>query len=313
MKYKVKFNRIGMCIIGLICIFILISCNHTPSPSPSIDLPDADKKSQEVAKKAKETRKNVKNSASNINKANLDLKTQKSSIENKSSYESKKIIKPHLKKMEKDINTIGTEVNNLHHAAKSLGTINVMLNSLDQMTDKILNVIQKKENIIKRQNAQIDKLNEESNRKLKRNMRWMITIGAVIIAISLAIVFTGNPKAIAGAVIGGLLVGIGFGIMTLTNYMWMFGIFIGVGLLVILGVVIYVVYDYTTSEKSLEDIIKTVEESKEVMDEETKERIFGSDTKKKGGIADKHEDNKTKNKIEKVKKRIKKKELKNKS
>lgn len=298
--------------VFVILFAFLISCN---SPSPpkhrkNIDLPDTDKNMGKTQKNVDQASKSLGQSADNIDKANKDIGDQAGKIKKKSSEKSKKKIEPHIEGIMSDVFKIDKETDKLRALRKKLDKVSSQLSKAKNQVKLLIKQIYKKNSIIAGKDKQIDKLREESNKKLKRNMRWMITIGAGLIVISLALVFTGNAKAITGAIIGGLSIATGFAVTVLTQYQWMFGVCLGLGLLVLIGVIGYMVYQYVVDERSLKETVNMLEKAKPDMPLEVKEYLFGSEDGKQPGLVDRYQSKNTKKKINDVKNKIKKKELK---
>jgi len=297
MNYKLAALIIGSS-------FLAISCNHTdnyvgdtPTPGPALG------ESAGIASKAGQ---GIDNSANKITNSAHSVKSHAETAELTS---AKRDLDRHLDSIKKEADSIIKEARNVRAAGIDVSKLAVSLQALalnvQTLTDRSVDLENRlfdgeQENEDLKQ--QLEQARSDRNAALRRAMLYMVVAGSIIIAICVTLFFTGNPKAIGGAVAGIVLIAVAMAVMAMTKYMWLFGIVGSIGALVVVGVMIYHIVDYIRHKKGLEEVVETGEYAKSGMPEEWKEKVFG--TKGESGRAGQIQSTATENLVKGIKQKI---------
>ena len=284
-------------------------CRH---PGP-IDIPDGPSQPVgpalgEAAGVASKTGQAVSNSSGSINASANNVKTNADIAASKAG-EAKKELDPHLKIIKKEADSIIKEAARLQAAGVDMSKLAIQLQNLALNVQTLTERSNAQESAIEAEQKKNDKLQKDLEQALsdktaalRKAMIFMIIAGAIIIAICMTLFFTGNPKAIGGAVAGIVLVSTALAIMAITKYMWLFGLVGGVGVIVVLGVMIYHVFEYLQQKRGLEEVVETSEELKKHLPEDKKHRVFGPPGER--GLAGQIQSKHTENIVRRIKNRL---------
>jgi uncharacterized membrane protein len=278
----------------LFVVLFLSSCVH-PRKGKT-DLPvEPSARTEEASTTAKKESSALTSCATTIVASAGTIRREADLVSSKVPDPAKPAVSPHLNAIRSEATTVEGEAGKVAASANELMRMSEGLVRVTQEVNELaarsaalqteLVALQKSKD---EQVAQLEKekeqLQQDKISALNRAMVIMIIAGVVLIALSGTIFFSGNPKAIAGAIAGGLLIAGGMAVMVLTQYMWAFAAIFGLGVLVLLGVFIYHIVDYLNQKRGLRETIQTIERAKEVISPEAKRRVFGAG-KDDSGIA----------------------------
>jgi biopolymer transport protein ExbB/TolQ len=120
---------------------------------------------------------------------------------------------------------------------------------------------------------QIEELSSERDSALQKVLLAMIVGSIGLTAISVALCIYGNSRMIIGACTGLVTLGIA---MAMRTHGKIFATGMGITIAIIIGLIIYQVFRSKRSEKALEETVHSVEAMKQSLEEEDRQRIFGS-------------------------------------
>lgn len=150
----------------------------------------------------------------------------------------------------------------------------------------------------------IAKLRSKNNVLLTKSLSVLILTGTVLVAISIFLFITGNPKAMAGGIAGGALIVTAMAVTVLTKLTTLFVCIAGAGVVAIVGALIYHGYDYYKQQKGLRQVVQSVELIKGSVSQVDKDLLFG--TKSSAGSIQTLQDPDTKALVKEIKTDLKK-------
>lgn len=279
--------------LAVICLF-LAGCLYTTPPEPGPHgMAPADKQQNENAKKtiadvavdATKGSETLAKSSNTLAGSAEHIKAEAGIVEAKVPEPTRAEVKPNLDNIRTDANNIKAEAEKVDKVSNELA---VMSGKLQTLTDTVTNLATRNAaaqkdleaafKVIDSLKKDNQKLKDDRDAALQKNLMYLIIIGAIAMAISLSLFFYGNVKAIGGAIGGGALIGVALTIMAMTKIAWLFGLVGGLGFAVLFGTMIYYAVDYIRHKRGLEETIETAEVAKAELTEEQKAKVFGTDT-----------------------------------
>jgi hypothetical protein len=297
----------------------------------------SDAKQQEDAKKATadatktmDTQSgNVKVAANTIDAAAGAIKVETAAINNKLQEPSKGQVQPNLKTIDANADAIAKESQKLDDISSVLAKTSGQLASLNsamenislrfteqsKLVDSLKVSLQQQEEAAKKEiqkrDAKIVELESSYTNLLQKSLVGLILFGTVLIAVGIALGMTGNVKAFAGAVAGGVLVCVAMAVKAMTYYGWLFGLAGGIGFAVLFGSLVWYVWDYIAERRkamlhkiALDEAIETVEVAKTKMTPEAKVEVFGDSKVGVVGVVDRLQSLTTKDIVSQIKSAI---------
>ncbi len=212
------------------------------------------------------------------------------------------IIEKELPSLKEKTTEIRTDINNLRQQGVNVAQLSSELkivaeniSYLEKSTEEI------RTEVIKLRQANKD-LEEQKNILLTRSLHFLILIGTILVALGIFLFMTGNLKAIAGAVAGGVLIITSMAVTILTKLTWLFTALAGLGVTVLACLLGYHLYEYYKQKRGLIETVQTIEKIKPEMTKEIKEKAFGDDCSY--GIAGTVQSTDTQKMIKNIKKRL---------
>ena len=210
----------------------------------------------------------ITTSAHNV-KANADMASGKVGVSEKGAVDS------HLSIIKGEADVILVEADKLRAAGIDVSKLAVNLQNLALNVQTLTQRSEALEEQNEKLKVDLEQAISDKTAALRKAMVYMIIAGAVIIAVCMFLVFSGNPKAMGGAVGGIILVATAMAIMAMTKYMWLFGIVGAAGVLLVLGVMGYHILDHLKHKRAMREVVATGEEAKKLLTPEAKEKVFG--------------------------------------
>ena len=132
--------------------------------------------------------------------------------------------------------------------------------------------------------AEIAELKSKQNALLHRTLTLFVLAGTVLVAVSIYLFVSGNPKAMAGGLAGGALILASMAVTVLTKLTMLFVVLAGLGVAAIVAGLAYHAWLYMQSRKAVKQIVETVEMIKPELPANVEDRLFGND-ERPGAVA----------------------------
>lgn len=278
--------------LSIVLIFVLPGCRTLKSPE--YERPDPSPVIEDVRAESTEASSVIISSSDVIKDDALFIKsetTEISSVQNKVEDILKQCVilrdkgieiskfSVMLNSVTRDINTLSVRDKNLQADIKKLEELNVNLS-------KELEVVKTKRDLF-----------------FTRSLQGLSIAGTLLIALSVFLIMTGNPKAIGGAVAGISLIISSFVVNILTSLTWVFTSLAVIGVLVLMAILGYHLYDYFINKRGFQETVKTVETIKPKLTDDTRREMFGDNIS--NGIAGCCQSEGTEKKVKELRKKLK--------
>jgi hypothetical protein len=266
---------------AILCVFLIAAaCEHTspmpaspPAPGPALS---------EAASVASTAGQGIDQSAARITVSAHSVKTHAETAEIRVPPTARRDLATHLTIIKSEADNILSEAEAIRAAGIDVSKLAVSLQGLalnvQTLTDRSIALEDKVlegEEQNKELQDQLGQAQSDKNAALRRAMLYMVLAGSIIIAICVTLFFTGNPKAIGGAIAGIVLISVAMAVMAVTKYMWLFGIVGSIGAVVVLAVMIYHIVDYIRHKRGLQEVVETSEYAKSGMPTDLREQVYG--------------------------------------
>jgi len=270
---------LGIFLVAAACEHIEPSSSSTPpSPGPALG------KAAGIASTAGQ---GIDSSASKITTSAHSVKSHAETVGIKAPASAKKDLTEHLTAIKAEADNILGEAETIRAAGIDVSKLAVSLQGLalnvQTLTDRAVSLedrIAAGEEEKAALQDQLEQAQSDRNAALRKAMLYMVLAGSIIIAICVTLFFTGNPKAIGGAIAGIVLISVAMAVMAVTKYMWLFGIVGSIGALIVLAVMIYHIVDYIRHKRGLQEVVETGEYAKAEMPEDLRSKVYGPEGEK---------------------------------
>lgn len=134
--------------------------------------------------------------------------------------------------------------------------------------------------IIEAKDKEIAELRERNNGLLGKILPVFILAGTLLLALSVYLFISGNPKAMSGGIAGGALIIVSMAVTVLTKLTTLFVILAGLGVVAIVAALGYHGWLYFRQRNGLTQVVQSVELIKNELPTDAKARLFGTNTTK---------------------------------
>jgi hypothetical protein len=132
--------------------------------------------------------------------------------------------------------------------------------------------------LIEAKDQEIAELKERNNGLIGKVLPVFILAGTLVLALSVYLFISGNPKAIGGGIAGGALIIVSMAVTVLTKLTTLFVLLAGLGLVAFVAALAYHGWLYFRQRNGLTQVVQSVELIKQELPADAKARLFGTDT-----------------------------------
>lgn len=224
----------------------------------------------DVSSQLTETSKSVGDSANKVESSAKDIKDEANKIKSKAPA-----VKSEVNKIHKDADDILDETTNLKIASASLDQTVRQLATAKQQLESLENKIKAMKLEMAVKDEKIKKMDAEIAASVQTKMWWVIMIGIGLIAAAAIMLYNGNTKAIGLGIAGILVIIIAVGLAVYLKTFAIIGLAFVVMALIAAGVKYREIQTHAIYERGFRELVHVIEVIKDLLDEETRLRIFG--------------------------------------
>jgi len=257
----------------LIGTFFLTGCSlfQTPQkPTQFMEL-KTEQDLKDASSKIEKNTKIIENKTENIVKESTNIQNKTAEVQAKIPEQTIPIITPHLDSIKQSSKTIIDDTLAIEKANIDLGTAKELIKTAEDKvatTNKLLEkLVSERDSAIEREKIAIEKKDSQIHKMLQ----WLIVACIVGVGVSIVVFFmSGSKLGITGAAACGVVLVVAIAIETYFVY------FAIAGGVLLIGVVGFLIYNVWVQRKALNEVVDTVEVTKDNLASDVKEKIFGA-------------------------------------